>query len=150
MGRKNPRNKENPSKKKQPTHYLDPISWKTSYPSWAFDRLDCSCEKWSVSSCKDICNKILFKLKSFEEMTWDAILKQTHDDGKSSNHYLNIEDLSKDASEKLARLHVDFELLFSLRLQNTERLIGLLDDGVFHIIWYDQNHEVCVSTKKHT
>jgi predicted DNA-binding transcriptional regulator AlpA len=40
--------------------------------------------------------------------------------------------------------------LFSLRLSSLERLWGLRSNDVFSVLWWDPNHQICPSPKKHT
>lgn len=40
--------------------------------------------------------------------------------------------------------------LFSFAFNNTLRIIGLVNGDDFHVLWYNANHEVYPSKKKHT
>lgn len=42
------------------------------------------------------------------------------------------------------------DALARFRLGGTERLYGFLVGNEFHILWWDPNHEVWPSTRKHT
>lgn len=83
-------------------------------------------------------------------MTWRNITLQTHDRGRSSNHFINIDSLSREAQKRLESMNIFVDQIFSLRLNNKVRLLGILENGTFRIIWYDENHEICPSTLKHT
>jgi hypothetical protein len=74
----------------------------------------------------DIITGILKKLGSFERMTWHEIKTQTHDNRKSSNHKIELDELEKIARDRLMELHHEehIDLLFSLRLKNLERILG--------------------------
>ena len=75
------------------------------------------------------------------------------DAGKSKHHFLsNLEGLSKEAKKRLSKLGLEEETdcLYSFAFDNTLRIIGLRCNDDFYILWYDQNHEVCPSHKKHT
>lgn len=85
-------------------------------------------------------------------MTWNEIDKQTHDNGKSSNHFVKIENFTKKAKDRFNELNLDefSDNVYSIRLKNKERLYGILIDGVFFILWYDINHTVYDYKLKHT
>lgn len=40
--------------------------------------------------------------------------------------------------------------VFSLRINGKHRLIGILEDGVFYVIWNDKEHDICASSKRNT
>jgi hypothetical protein len=88
---------------------------------------------------------LLDRVKSFETMTWTEI-------ERSSNHYIDPELMDKDARDMLAEMRLDDmkDHLFSLRIGAKERLWGIRSEGVFEVLWWDPNHEVCPSKKKHT
>lgn len=95
--------------------------------------------------------KIYPKLKSFENTTWDELSRATHDDGDSCNHNDSIQDLTKEAQDRLDELkYSDRSEIYSLRLENTVRIWGFRELNYLDIIWFDPNHEVYKSTKKHT
>jgi len=93
---------------------------------------------------------VLDKLISYGNMTWADIKRQTHDQGRSKNHYLSEEKLSDEAwgRIKAKRLEDRTDIIFSLALENLLRIIGILENGVFQIIWYDPTHMFCPSKKK--
>ncbi len=95
--------------------------------------------------------KIYPKLQSFENSTWDVIARATHDDGKSSNHNDSIQDLTKEAQDRLNELNYsDRSEIYSLRLENEVRIWGFRELNYLDIIWIDPKHEVYKYTKKHT
>lgn len=84
------------------------------------------------------------KLRNFESMTWGEIM------GRES-HLVPTKSLCKKAIERLAELNLDeLEELFSLRLSGRERVWGVLEHNVLTLLWWDPDHEVCPSLKKHT
>lgn len=150
MSKKKPIKNVNPNGKKNPTNKTNPDNWKMKTPVWVFSRHDEHHEKWSLTVCENIYNEVLTKLMSFEGMTWDEINRQTHDHGKSSNHFLKISILTKEAQKRIQELHIYEDEIYSLRLNNKKRLFGIINDNKFSIIWYDQEHEVYPYDKKHT
>lgn len=87
----------------------------------------------------------LDKLSAFETMTWAEIEGANH-------HFLNPESLSKGATKRLAEIQKDEhqDRLFSLRLKGRARVIGIKYDACLHLLWWDPDHEVAPSKKKHT
>lgn len=122
----------------------NPNSYFDSNPSWSFKKCDLENQKWSLKK-SDIFTDIIPKLISFERRKWGDIISDNY-----HNHWISYEDLSKEAQERLNELNLYYDALFSLRLTNTLRLFGYIENGVFYIIWYDPHHEVCISAKKHT
>lgn len=78
--------------------------------------------------------------------------RQTHDDGKSKHHLLEFGKISKEAAERFRVRHLEeyTDSVFSFALDNKLRLVGIRQNENFHILWYDSEHEVCPSEKKHT
>ncbi|WP_333309597.1 hypothetical protein [Microcoleus sp. N9_A2] len=91
--------------------------------------------------------EIQTKLTNFESMTWREILV----DSKKQNHTVPINKLSKLARERLSEINLDdLDELTSLRLSATERIWGILNQGVMELLWWDPNHEVYPTQKKNT
>ena len=135
--------------KKKPNIEKNPDSFMNNNPVWAFSRCVNKNEKWTIF-CHDFYENAIPKMADFERMTWREIIRQTHDrSNKSSNHYIGMDKLSAEAKKYFPNYY-DSETLFSLRIDNLRRLIGFLDNGTFYILWYDQKHEVVISSKKHT
>ena len=114
-------------------------------PSWQFHRSVLE-GKWNIT-CDDwkIFRETIFpKLREFETLTW-AIIKtipKTGRNGGNMHHNISVEEFTKEGKEEMEKQHLHYDELFSLRLDNKKRLFGILDKGVFHIVWYDSNHEI--------
>ncbi|MDR3278612.1 MAG: hypothetical protein LBT12_07540 [Oscillospiraceae bacterium] len=95
---------------------------------------------------------VLSRLSSLERQTWGEIFQSTA--GRKSNtrnHFIPVSAIVKDARERLIENNLDeYDELCSLSISGKERVWGVLSDGVFFIIWYDLNHEICPSEKKNT
>lgn len=152
MGKKNKRviSSQNAIKGKVPCNTENPDSWLSKRPSWRFEKVDKGFD-WNLFSANNL-SEILEKLVDFERMTWGDVLKKTHDNGKSSNHFISPDKMIKKAQDRLNQLNLNefSENIFSLRLNNINRLFGILTDGIFYILWYDNDHQICPSPKKHT
>lgn len=123
----------------------DASSFLMKHPTWQFNRTDKIHEKWNVhNNCQ--LEELMDKLTSFERMTWSEIMV----DAKKQHHHVYVETFIKEAQSRLSELRIYEDQLFSLRLTGATRVYGILRDGVFSIIWYDCNHEICPSVKKHT
>ena len=127
----------------------NPDSYLHLRPSWRFER-SFGQRKWDLYSADF--EKIASHKVNLERMKWSEIIKQTHDSGKSSNHYITADKLCKEAQNMLSELQLEEygDMIFSLRLNNKCRLFGLLQEGVYTILWLVENHEICPSYKKHT
>ena len=140
---KKPSKKEEIRNKKHPNNIKNPDSYLSKNPAWIFSKHDHLHSKWSLKYCNNLYEDIILKLKSFEGMTWDEINKQQHGKfGKSSNHFVKIADLTKEAQKRIQILGIIDDVVYSLRLEGKLRLYGMLEDGIFNIIWYDKNHEI--------
>ena len=141
----------NPSNKKKPKSTVNPDSYLGQHPTWTFHRCDISHDKWSIRKCESIYEKIIDKLISYEGQTWMEIISATG--GKSSgtrSHFINVSDLEKEAQKRIDQLHLHIDQVLSLRLDARTRLFGVMDNGTMDILWYDPDHEICKSSKKHS
>ena len=70
---------------------------------------------------------------------------------KGGSHNISVGSLSKDAQKRLVELNLDDnDELFSMRIAGKPRIFGIRDRNVFHVLWWDANHDVCPSHKKNT
>ncbi len=136
---------------KRPVSVENPEAYLKKRPVWAFKQCDLDNEKWSIKKTDSFFNDILAKLISYEGMTWSEI--QAASGGKSAgngtnNHFEYIAEMSKEAQKRAKEIHLDVDQLFSLRLTGKERLYGILNNGVFSVLWYDSEHEIYPSARK--
>lgn len=111
---------------------------------WQFSKMDMS----GPFSCENILFEdwllILTKMREWEKMTWNEIV------GKR-DHYISVEQLSSEAKKRLIEIEMDdIDEIFSLHLGGKKRLIGIRDRNIFCVLWWDKEHKVCPSVKKHT
>lgn len=142
--RKTVKQKEPVSHSKQPKAIENPNSFLGMHPVWSFKSLDNSYSKWGFPHANDLLNDVICKLRDNEGMTWGQIFSasggRTHG---TNSHYENVSDLILEAQKRWADLHLEeYDCVFSLRLTNLHRLYGILENGVFRIVWFDQNHEI--------
>ena len=117
---------------------------------WVFDKTDTDGEFAfdldKISSDGNM-RKIFDKMISYSTMTWGQIKQQTHDDGRSKHHFLDLKGMSDSAKKRIGE---DTDAIFSFALTNTLRIIGIRENRYFHVVWYDKNHKFYPSSKKHT
>ena len=111
---------------------------------WQFSLMDLS----GPFSCSEITPDewllILSKMRLWETMTWNEI------EGKR-DHSINVESLSNIAQKRLEDIQLDdIDEVFSLHIDGKKRLFGIRDRNIFKVLWWDREHKVCPSPKKHT
>ena len=113
--------------------------------TWSFLMLDEDGPfSWHLLSEAREYYKILKRKKAFEGMNSNQI-RQT------GSHSVLIEKLSKAARDRIDKLKLDdFEELYSLRMNSTNRVWCIKDGNTMRVLWWDPNHEVCPSLKKNT
>lgn len=143
------------SKSKKAGYFTQDISTrKKSVRKSQTDTYSCVCWQFSLMdlsgpfSCMDICpdewQVILTKMRSWETMTWHEI------EGKR-DHSISVESLSDIARKRLIDIQLDdIDEVFSLHIDGKKRLFGLRDRNIFKVLWWDREHKVCPSPKKHT
>lgn len=94
-------------------------------------------------------NKIIDKLSLFENSTWEKIKRERFGKkGKSKHHYQDIGQIDSQAQKRLIDLNLDDADLFTFRLEGSMRVWGILDRGVFSLLWFDPYHEIYPSNNK--
>lgn len=116
-------------------------------PVWRFADLD-SDGPWSLSSCSQSDLPDIFaKLKTFEAMKLGEIFAPGSEHGKT----YPVETLPKHAQDRLTELDRDDETeLVRLRFSGRKRFYGVLREHVFHVLWWDPDHQVVPSQKRNT
>jgi hypothetical protein len=117
-----------------------------THPAWRLAHIDWD-GPWCPSKCKEAgVRQILERLAKFESMSWVQIKSNT------GSHTVGAENIIKKARQRLTEQKLDewADHLTSLRMSGKERLWGFLRGGIFHALWWDPEHEVYPSPKKHT
>lgn len=135
---------EKVSNKKKPFKVENPNSYYDMTPIWSFKYFDNDYNKWNFANVEDLNTMIISKLKHFEGMPWGDIIKANGGRNHgNNNHFENISDLIPEAQKRWRELKLDeYDSIFSLRLTGVQRLYGILTNGVFKIVWFDQKHEI--------
>ncbi len=83
------------------------------------------------------------KLQDYERMTWAEV--------KRRDHPVPLPSLVVAARNRLGELgQDDVSEVWRLRFTGKQRLWGLRQGEVFQVLWWDPEHKVCSSKKKHT
>ncbi|MEO5950565.1 MAG: hypothetical protein ABIQ04_03910 [Candidatus Saccharimonadales bacterium] len=139
-------------------------------PSWRFSRADTEHKDWSVLDSfndvvedpndasgtailhqfsKSIDHVLLDALKARESTTWGALATASGGRTRGTNsHHIPMHELIKSAQDRATQLGIVEDELFSLRLDGTHRVFGVLEDSVFNVIWFDRKHEICPPAKR--
>ena len=96
---------------------------------------------------KDRLGYIVEHLKELEKQTWSDIFRD-----EKKHHKIEIDKLSKEAQKLLVQAREDIAEVFSVHITARERLFGIIEPGagVLDVIWWDPEHKICPSHKKHT
>lgn len=120
------------------------------YPVWRFGKIDFE-GNWGFGNLeKSNFKEILAKLKSFESMTWGEIERKVDKGGQRQNHEMPKEKVCNEAQDRLKKLNLDKFDLYQLRFSGKERLWGIRTAEILNILWWDPNHTVYPTEKKHT
>jgi hypothetical protein len=107
--------------------------------AWGFDRLD-------GAGLADLMDK----LKSFESMTMRELFAPGSEHGKDYP-MPRVQTANKAAYRRLEDLDLQYhDLLSRLRLGGEKRLYGFRLNNVFYVLWWDPEHAVYPSRKRHT
>ncbi len=84
------------------------------------------------------------RLADCEKTTW-------HQLGLAGSHPIPKGDIIRAAQLRLQEIgQDDIDEIYSLRFTGRQRLWGIREEHVFKALWWDPEHEVCPSYKKHT
>lgn len=141
MRQKTPKKTERVPNEKMPMRRESVL---TEFPVWSFKRMD---KEWMAPHdyfSSNYASGFIKTLHDLEHMSWGEII-QTYGGKKrgTNSHFIPVCDLCTGAQKRLRELQIEEDSIFSLRLQGKHRLFGLIDNGIFNIIWYDHNHAVC-------
>lgn len=124
----------------KPTPPIKPL--KDRKIEWSFVIFDKS-GIWEASPQKYDFRDIAAHLKSYEQLTWADIRRR--------DHPVQISDLIPKAQKRLEHLgQSDIDELWRLKFTGTQRVWGIPHLDEFRVLWWDPEHSVCLSHKKHT
>lgn len=140
------RRREQPPSSKTPTTAENPDFGQT-HPSWQIRLLQTQGPfGWDVLDNEKL-ERIRKRLANFETMTWNEILVKD----KKRNHTIQVADLPGENQKLLRKIgEQDVDQLVSLSVSSRERIFGILEKGILRLLWWDPEHRVYPSAKKHT
>lgn len=103
---------------------------------------------WALSSAsRNQMVNLLDKLVSYESMKVGEIFSPDSEHGKA----YEVASMPPHAQERLREIgHDDEDKLHRLRCSGVARLYGIMRENVFHILWWDPEHQVWPSAKRNT
>ena len=67
------------------------------------------------------------------------------------NKAIPFTSLAPEAQRRLTDIGLDdYDKLWELRVAALARIWGICQEHIFYLVWWDPDHEVCPSPKKHT
>lgn len=88
--------------------------------------------------------EVLQKIFESQKLTWQDLRN-------NGSHFVDRTDLCSEAQKRLIQIQKeDLDQLFSLRLTGRKRIWRIKEHNILWLLWWDPNHEVCPSHKKHT
>lgn len=139
--RKNPRQKAPVAPAKRPKRLpSEPSDDRIRLSFSIFDNYKW-CEEYDDGSYFHV---VAQKLRGYESMTWAEI--------QSRDHPVPLGSLIAPARQRLVVLQLDDAdgALWRFQLDGLKRLWGIRDRSKFYVLWWDPEHLICPSKKKHT
>ena len=113
--------------------------------AWRFSTHDKG-GRWAWTNLSNLSEykETIEKLYSFETMDLTTI-------NRAGSHRVELARLSKEARKRLEKIRQDdVDHLMSFRLSGKKRIWCIDDINIMNILWWDPNHTVCPSLKRHT
>ncbi len=143
---KQPKSNQTISRSKIPTTNFADDAMKMK-PSWRITFVQ-TMDPWGWHDLSgDEFRDVHTKLCEYESKTWSEIFVKE----RYRNHLVEYHRLCKEARDRLAELELDdLEQLVSLRLGAKQRVWGILDHHILHLLWWDPEHLICPSLLRNT
>jgi len=120
--------------------------WWSRNPAWRIGRLEMRDPFGWHQLDEATLHDVRGKLAHFEKMTLNEIFGVARD----RNHPVPVGKLCSAARSRLSELRLVVDQVYSLRLSGEQRVWAILIENVLHLLWWDPEHSVCPSHKKHT
>lgn len=121
------------------------VSTDNEKPIWSFEGIDkIGMFRFDIERPDFDSKTLLNWMIDINGLTWIQIKQQTHDrNDKSCNHYLDYDGMSREAKERVLQMIADEDMdkVFSMRVNNKRRIIGIRDGAVFRVKWFDPEHQ---------
>lgn len=130
----------------------NPDAFYDKYPVWSFSKCDLKHEKWGVLCEIGSLDNMIRYFNRLETMKWkEILLAKSGRTSNTRNHAIKVSAIINEAQKRLHELNLDDrDELYSIAISGTERVWGILEEGIFSIVWFDRNHEICPSSKRNT
>lgn len=148
MGRsknKTPKVAHLPSPKKEAKIASEPPNFRGGVLTWRLNAVDREGPfSWNGLQERNDFKEVVEKLANFETMSENEIRD-------SGSHPIEVGKLSKSARNRLIELELDdLDTVFSFRIMGKRRVIAVQRQRYMRLLWWDPEHQVCPSLKKHT
>lgn len=130
---------------KEPRIAAAPPSFRGGIISWRFNAVDKNGPfSWTNLSDGDEFMEVVDKLASLETMS-------EIEQGRRGCHFIEVTKLSSEARGRLTEIKLDdIDELYSIRLTGRGRVFCIHRKEYMRVLWFDPDHGVCISSKKHT
>jgi hypothetical protein len=147
--KKKPHSKYKASVQKEPKHTVTLGAFHGRNPAWRLNKLKKYNDyEFGWDAIEEDLSRVMELLHDFETRTWGEILIND----RKRNHPVSIYKLIPKARRMLAQQKEDVDEIVSLHLSSKERIWGIMESeyGIMDIVWWDPEHKICPSEKKHT
>lgn len=143
--KKRPKIAAAPIPTKSPKIANQPPAFQGGILAWRFNAVDKAGPfPWTGLDDAVEYKEVLEKLIGFECMPENELIS-------AGCHSIPTENLCSEAQARLVELELDdLDGLFSFRLTGKKRVFAVVRSKYVRILWYDPEHKVCPSKKKHT
>ena len=143
MSHKKPKSLITPHERKEPKLSAFPVDDRNGFEFKA-EQMDKKGQwGWDNFESKDT-REVFQRIFELQKLTWQELVK-------TGSHPISIQDIIPAAQKRLIEIEKDdFDELFSLRVVGRKRIWAIRERNILWLLWWDPNHEVCPSHKKHT
>lgn len=144
-GKKVPKIAAAPEAKKEPKIAAPPPTFRGGVIAWRFNAVDKNGPfSWLGLSDPVEYKAVIEALADIETMHEAAL------DARGC-HFIALSKLAKVAQDRLTELKLDdLDELYSIRLNGRGRVFCVHRPKYMRVLWFDPDHQVCPSVKKHT
>lgn len=135
---------KDPTPQKKPKFSGDP-KVKGAPIVWRFSHADRDGPfRWPAIYESDCLREVVERLAAVEGLNEKQL-------GDAGSHSIDLIKLSQEAKDRLTEIkHDDLDSLFSLRVNGKLRIFCIHHQNIMRVLWFDPDHKVCPSEKKHT
>src|SRR5690606_11433526 len=83
-------------------------------------------------------------------MDWRRLKQMKDGNGRARHHFHNVAEIHKDAQKDLAKAQLDKRFggeIFRFHMGGPRRLWGFVDDSIFHVVFWDNDHSIYRTAK---